>query len=113
MDYEKVIVDMLNRICILEEKVQMLSEQKKEVTMKIGTNNVKDYIMSLKQQASIRGENFIELVSNDIHNALKLKNRMPIVCNAMKQCMRESDIIVHQTASGYSSTLTIRYFLGK
>lgn len=111
MDYEKVIVDLLNRICILEEKVQLLSERKKETEMKIGTADVKNYIMNLKQEAAARGEGFIELISNDIHNALKLKNRMPIVCNAMKQCMIKNDIIVHQTASGYSSTLTIKYFL--
>lgn len=113
MDYEKVIVDMLNRICILEEKVQLLSEGKKETEMKIGTAGVKDYIMKLKQEATARGDDFIELISNDVHNALKLKNRMPIVCNAMKQCMRENDMVIHQTASGYSSTLTIKYFLEK
>lgn len=111
MDYEKVILNMLNRICILEEKVQALSEEKRSIDMKIGTADVKRYIVTLKQEAFDRGEKFIELISNDVHNALKLKNRMPIVCNAMKQCMGENDVILHQTASGHSSTLKIRYVL--
>ncbi|MDE6758118.1 MAG: hypothetical protein K2J89_02425 [Clostridia bacterium] len=110
MNYEKIIFDMLNRICILEEKVKTL-EEKKASNMKIGTVDIKNYILALKQDAIIRGDKFIELISNDIHNALELKSRMPMVCNAMKQAMNENDIIVHQTASGYSSTLTIRYFL--
>ena len=40
-----------------------------------------------------------------------LKNAMPMVCNAMRQCMGENDIILHETPSGYSSSLEIKYFL--
>ncbi|MCM1306502.1 MAG: hypothetical protein NC037_06565 [Bacteroides sp.] len=111
MDYDKVIIDMLNRICILEEQVKKLSEEKRENIMKTSTLDVKNYIIEFKQAAKEKGHKYIDLISNDIHNALKLKSRMPIVCNAMKQAMNDGDIIIHQTASGYSSTLTIRYFL--
>lgn len=112
MDYEKVIVDMLNRICILEEQVQELTEQiKQNAPNKLGTADVKHYITKLKSEHKANNEKVLELTANQIHNALKLKNRMPIVCNAMKQSMTEKDEITHQTASGYSSTLTVKYLL--
>lgn len=111
MDNEKIIIDMLNRICILEEQVQILMSDKETTSVKIGTADVKKYISELKHEALVNGKEYLELTANDIHSKLKLKNRMPIVCNAMKQSMADKDIITHQTASGYSSTLTIKYYL--
>ncbi|WP_438847463.1 hypothetical protein [Anaerocaecibacter muris] len=111
MDNEKIIIDMLNRICSLEEQVQILMADKEMVAAKIGTADVKKYISELKHEALVSGKEYLVLTANDIHSALKLKNRMPIVCNAMKQSMTNSDIITHQTASGYTSTLTIKYYL--
>lgn len=111
MEYEKVIVDMLNRICALEQQVRELTAEKSNAAAKLGTADVKNYITSLKKQAAKNCKEFLELTANDIHSALKLKSRMPIVCNAMKQSMNKNDVITHQTASGYSSTLTVKYFL--
>ena len=111
MDYDKIIMDMLNRICILEEQVKNLKGESNEMKKKIGTVDIKNYIDTLKQEAKDNGDAYIELISNDVHKALNLQNRMPIVCNAMRQSMSSKDIILHQTASGHSSTLKIRYII--
>ena len=121
MEYEKIIVDMLNRICVLEEQVKKLSEMQSSDTKSVDkqaesgakttTADIRKYILGLKAVANSQGEEFVEIVSNDVHRALKLTSSMPSVCNAMRQVMREGDIIVHQTPSGNSSTLKIKYFL--
>ena len=56
-------------------------------------------------------EKFLVLKANDIHKNLPLKNRTPLVCNAMRQCMKANDEVVHETPSGYLSTLEIKYYL--
>lgn len=40
-------------------------------------------------------------------------SRYPMVCNAMRQCMKDGDQVIYETQSGYSSTLEIRYFCMK
>lgn len=109
MENEKLILDMLNRICKLEEQVESLIAQRQN--SKIGTEDVKKYISELKHRRMINGEHSFCITANEIHKALKLKNRMPIVCNAMKQSMENGDEIIHQTASGYSSTFAVKYNL--
>lgn len=109
MEYEKIIVELLSRIKTLEEKVEELSAEKDKEKRKVGTAEIKEYINSLKKEALAMGKKFIILKANDIHKHLKLHSRMPAVCNAMKQCMRENDTILHMTASGFSSTFEVKY----
>ena len=123
MNYEKVIVELLSRIQTLEEKVDILMKnQSQERTstphdeaianvVKVKTKDVREYIEAQKDEARTKGETFIVLRASDIHRINKLRNGMPIVCNAMRQCMGESDIVLHETPSGYSSSLEIKYFL--
>lgn len=73
------------------------------------TKEICQYIEELKVIAKERGEKELVLVSGNVHKDLGLKNRMPQVCNAMYQCMRSGDKIVHTTPSGYSSTIEIEY----
>ena len=65
--------------------------------------------MNEKQNAAKSGLSHIVLKANNIHKAMKLKSRMPAVCTAMKQCMEPGDIVLHETASGFSSTYEIQY----
>ena len=110
MEYEKIILDLLIRVKTLEEKVEQLSNGQKEHSNKQpGTAEIKQYILELKQNAMKNGLSQIDLKANDIHKALELKSRMPAVCNAMKQCMKPGDTVLHETASGFSSTYEIRY----
>lgn len=112
MEYEKIILELLVRVKTLEEKVEQLSALKKEDAKKqLGTAEIKEYIMGLKESALEKGASELNLKANDVHKALGLKSRMPAVCNAMKQCMKSGDIVVRETASGFSSTYEIQYKL--
>ena len=112
MEYEKIILELLMRVKVLEEKVESLSSPDIATPIKqAGTSEIKAYIMSLKQDAKDRALPFLVIKANDIHKAMGLKSRMPAVCNAMKQCMNADDIVLYETASGFSSTYTIRYTL--
>lgn len=110
MDYEKIILELLSRIKVLEEKVDMLTK-KDEEKVSITTNDICNYIKKQKLLAKEEGKNSLVLVSRDIHKQLQLKSRFPMVCNAMRQCMEENDIIIFQPPKGNSSTLEIEYKL--
>lgn len=123
MNYEKIIVELLARIQTLEEKVDMLMKDKSTGSVpvtheelvnnvvKVKTKDIRDFIEAQKIEAKNRGEEFIVLRASDLHRINRLRNGMPIVCNAMRQCMRENDEVLHQTPSGYSSSLEIKYYL--
>lgn len=117
MNYDTIIVEMLSRIQTLEQQVNRLSDMQEQVGIQqnsenqIGTKDIYNYIKSLKQSSYDEGETFLLLKANNIHRNLKLKNKMPLVCNAMRQCMNAGDKVIHETPSGYSSTLEIKYFL--
>ena len=113
MNYEKIIVELLGRIQVLEEQVSTLIQEKNQAseqeTTKITTDDIRQYILELKNATKDAGKSFIILKSGDIHKELNLKSRMPQVCNAMRQTMNEGDIILHTTPSGNSSTIEIQY----
>lgn len=122
MNYEKIIVELLSRIKDLEEKVDYLMDGKqipekptsKYMTVirpKVSTQTICEYIDEQKETAKKAGEKYLILKAGDIHRINKLKNSMPIVCNAMRRCMSEKDKVLFQTPSGYSSTLEIQYNL--
>ena len=111
MEYEKIILDLLIRVKTLEEKVELLSKGKEARKKQAGTAEIKQFILKLKQDALEKGLSHINLKANDIHKALCLKSRMPAVCSAMKQCMNPGDVILHETASGFSSTYEIKYMI--
>lgn len=123
MNYEKIIVELLARIQTLEEKVDILMndkltsnapvthEESVKNVVKVKTKDIRDYIESQKAEAKNRGEKFIILRASDLHRINRLRNAMPMVCNAMRQCMGENDIVLHETPSGYSSSLEIKYLL--
>ena len=113
MNYEKIIVELLGRIQTLEEQVAFLLSEKEETQegSKITTNEIREYIESLKNSAKKTGKNTLVLTARDIHGELNLKSRYPMVCNAMRQCMRDTDKILFQPPKGNSSTLEIEYTL--
>ncbi len=110
MEYEKIILDLLVRVKTLEERVAQLSgDRNANVKKQAGTVEIKRYILEQKHLAQERGLSCLNLRANDIHKAMGLKSRMPAVCNAMKQSMEPGDVILHETASGFSSTYEIQY----
>lgn len=123
MNYDKIIIELLSRTQALEEKVDMLMKEKSKenatqtadelvgVTSRNKTKELRDYIENQKNIAKNNGKKYIILRANDIHRNNHLKNRIPLVCNAMRQCMGDGDVVLHETPSGCSSSLEIKYFL--
>ena len=113
MNYEKIIVELLSRIQVLEEQVSLLMNEKNQLSNqesnKITTKDIRQYILELKRDAKEKGESAIVLKSGNIHKDLNLKGSLPKVCNAMRQSMNEGDIVLHTTPSGNSSTIKIKY----
>ena len=111
MNYDKIIVEMLSRIQELEEKVEILSanQNSKPDVPKVTTPEIKVFIEKRIEDAFANGENEITIKAIDIHKAMELKSRYPMVCNAMRQCMKENDMVVFEPESGFSSTLEIKY----
>ena len=121
MNYEKIIVELLSRIQTLEEKVDFLMNEKPSSSkskthdeivadvVKVKTKDIRDYIEMQKSEAKSDGKEFVVLKAGDLHRILRLRNSIPMVCNAMRQCMAEGDVVLHETPSGYSSTLEIKY----
>ena len=111
MNYEKIIVELLGRIQILEEQVAVLMKNQgaEQEISKTTTEDIRKYIAELKKSAKESGKNVIILKSGDIHKELNLKSAMPQVCNAMRQSMNDGDIVLHTTPSGNSSTIEIQY----
>lgn len=112
MNYDKIIVEMMSRIQELEERVGALEGDKETANPKITTAEIREFILAKINNAGAAGEESITIRANEIHREMKLKSRFPMVCNAMRQCMAENDKVVYETASGYSSSLEIKYFCG-
>ena len=115
MNYEKIIVELLGRIQVLEEQVAELMKDKTQsndtASSKITTDDIRQYIANLKKSAKAMGKDFIVLRSGDIHKELNLKSSLPQVCNAMRQSMIDGDVVIHTTPSGNSSTIEIKYYV--
>lgn len=125
MNYDKIIVELLARIQVLEDQVkllmskedlfegQTLQERRVREVVKLKTQDIRDYIEELKNNAKTEGKATLVLKAGNIHREKHLKCAMPMVCNAMRQCMQEGDEVLHETPSGYSSTLEIEYKLNR
>lgn len=112
MEYEKIILEMLSRIKVLEEEIAVLKGcNDAPCKNQTSTADIKLYIKEKKTEAKNNGEEVLIIKANDLHKELKLKSRMPAVCNAMKQAMEINDVVLHETPSGFSSTYTVEYKL--
>ena len=115
MNYEKIIIELMGRIQVLEEKVEYMmnnqSNSKPKEIKRVTTDDIRRYIADMKVSARASGEKVLVLRSGDLHKELGLKNAMPTVCNAMYQSMKDSDAILYTTPSGFSSTIEIEYKL--
>ena len=71
------------------------------------TKEIKAYI-----EEKIRSNGSVIVTSGDIHNELKLNNRMPMVCSAMRGLAKEykHEYVDDHTPSGQTSTLSIKFF---
>ncbi len=114
MDYDKIILELLSRIQTLEDQMSVLMQDRQnaqEAKKKVTMDEIRDHIMGLKSGARARGEESIILVAREIHNELGLTQRYPMVCKAMRDCMRAGDEILFQPPKENSSTVKIKYYL--
>ncbi len=110
MNYDTVLVELLSRVQKLEEEIAALKNGERKAK-KPTTADIKEYIVEKLEKKRKKGEGYFVFCARDIHKALPLKNAMPMVCNAMYAVMQEGDEILEKSPSGYSATLTIKYYL--
>ena len=114
MHYDSILLELMSRIQTLEQEVMtlkvMISAQN-TTKNRVTTEEIRGWIDNLKKQAVEQGKTSLTLRASEVHKELHLKSRYPMVCNAMRQCMEAQDEILHETASGYSSSLEILYHL--
>lgn len=133
MGIESIVLELMERIQILEAKVARLESEAKvrmssenvsedpicsdEVsdneTREISlTQSARDYINNAKIEARNQGQTSIKLLCNDIQKALGVKNRPAGICNAMYECMTNpKDKVLSAPPSGKSTTVLIEYYV--
>lgn len=124
MEYERLILDLLQKVSMLEDRVTVLENslntKENENSSSISkpergsyTNMVKNYLKEKIYNARDSGLESITLVSGDVQKAVGLKNRLPLICNAMRSVMSElteiESKIIYEPPSGLSSTLEVRW----
>ena len=122
MNYDRVIIELLDRVAKLEDELYKLKNNPESVTLntdiskygekpKSYTRSVIDYLEALIKKAEDTNQDYIDVVSYDLQKAVGLKNRIPLICNAMRKVMREYEYeILADTPSHNSSTFKIRFF---
>lgn len=113
MNYDKIIIELLERIKNLEERVDILEMRRSKIEEKCGnlTGKVREYINKIKNDARACGEKELILICNDVQKVFKITNRARSVCEAMYDCMSDNDEVLFAPPSKYSTTVKIKYFL--
>ena len=81
------------------------------------TDQVRDYARRRYVDAARRrGESVVHIVAGDVHKALRLSNRVPLVCNALssKSFLEENKLALERREgppSGLSTTVRFTYRL--
>ena len=78
---------------------------------KANKNEIVKYINSKLDNARKQGKSYIILRAGDLEKEVGLSQRIVSVCLAMYECMQNNDEVLSTTPSGYSTTITIKYYL--
>ena len=70
-----------------------------------------EYIKGVLTEARKQGKSYIILRAGDVEKAVGLSQRIVSVCHAMYDCMTTKDEVLSTTPSGFSTTITIKYYL--
>ena len=113
MNYDRIILELLDRVASLEAEVKALKEGKPlNGDSPSQTDRAVNYIKESLVQAKEEGLPYLDLVCNDVHRAVGLKGRHAVVCNAMRKAGHEYRFeVLRDTPSHSSSTYTVRYYL--
>lgn len=123
MNYDRIILELLDRVKNLEEmvdKLQLFSvEQSRDKRVEdsenvplLSTQQVLEFIYAKKKEGVEQGLETLTMKAGEIEKTLGSSNRLVIVVNAMKQAMGEYDKIVSDV-DGYSVSFEICYNLIK
>lgn len=104
-DYEEVVT-LEPKDISFEDGVSLQATKGKGTILQ----SVRDFILEKLEQEKAAGAKFVDLKSGDIHRQMNFRNRLPIVCNAMKTIPSYEMKVLHETASKTSSTNVVRYF---
>jgi len=72
---------------------------------------VRRFIEGWFKQAECLGRSVVAVKANDVHKALGLKDRMPLVVHAMRSLMREGNLVAKAPPSGVGSDFIVVYRL--
>ena len=127
MNYDRIILEMLERISKLEDEVRVLKGQNPSTDLHVDTLNQDvelgsrpesytdkacSIIENAIRKARQEGKEYVDVISNDLQHAVGLKNRIPLCCNAMRKVAEQYRTeVIKDTPSHNSSTYTIRYYL--
>ena len=78
---------------------------------KANKKEIVKYINSKLDNARKQGKSYIILRAGDLEKEVGLSQRIVSVCSAMYDCMQNNDEVLSTTPSGYSTTVTIKYYL--
>jgi hypothetical protein len=80
---------------------------------------IRDYVRrEYVEPARKRGDSSLRIVAGDVQRALRLENRIPLVCSALsgKKFLEQNQLILNRRdgpPSGVSNTVVFTYSLGK
>ncbi len=123
MNYDRIILELLDRVKKLEEQMEDLShnvvnnveENSAEIgrkeTIGITTQEVVEYIETRKAQARRNGLSDLTLTAGEIAKELGASNRLVVVVNAMRKAMKMGDEILTNATSNYSIAFEVCYKL--
>ena len=94
-----------------EEKVRLAPMEAKGSKAPLKTQDVCNYILSLKAEARRNGRTDIQVVALDLAHHFGRMDRTPIICQAMMKAMGLGDTIIYAPPKGKGTRLKINYLV--
>lgn len=138
MNYDRIILELLDRVAALEEEVKKLKGQ---AVADSKENAEKEFVRSYKKDEidyedlknpnvspTVRAVNYIrtrllkgledkeeyvDIVALQVEHGIGTKMRSPLVCNAMRKDYGYEAEVIRDTPTHMSTTYTIRYYLNR
>ena len=125
MEYDRIILELLDRVRRLEDKAKELKGKETNISTSQSIENVDNFYGMKRESYTERVVNYMHkvlksekekesviLVSNNLQRASGIKNRIHLVCNTMRHVVRKvKNEVVVDTLGDNSSTYTVRFYL--